>query len=124
MKTATTQPLPLHLVSPLLDAVCTQYDVPRDVVTRPGAKRYGGSNVEKARQVACYLLRNYGFKMKEIGSIIGYATHCQAIKNVQLTLRVMSVDKDFAAEVQALDTRLAEANQAHKAQQRDAAIAA
>lgn len=97
-----TKNRPYHLANPILDAVCSLYRVDRPRITTPQRKRRGGPNLDVARQVACYLLRSAGFKLREIGSIIGYASHCQAGKNIRTTHRIMSVDEKFKKEVEGL----------------------
>src|SRR5690606_11390781 len=94
------------LIRPLLEAVSQQYGVCPVRLTQPKRKRNGGLPMEKARQVACYLLRQLGFKVQEIGRIMGYASHCQATKNIRLTMRIMSVDKELEAEVKELEEQL------------------
>lgn len=100
------KPNPHQLASPVLDAVCRHYGVDRSRLTTPQRKRRGAPNLDMARQVACYLLRSAGFKLREIGSVIGYASHCQAGKNIRTTYRIMSVDIHFKKEVEALALEL------------------
>lgn len=88
-------------------AVCKNYGLTLKELTSP-AKRKSKTRAAIARQVASFLMKKLVLdtNIKTIGRELGYSDHSTAMKNCKLTLKIMSVDKAFRAEVYTIETKI------------------
>jgi chromosomal replication initiation ATPase DnaA len=104
-------------IEKIFAAVCNEFGVTMDELTQ----RMKISNSKYARscqkyfipkQVASYLLKKHiNIPIRKIQISLGYANHNSTIHNVKVTIKVMSVDKDFRERIERIEKALLTINE-------------
>ena len=87
----------------IMDAVVEHYEVTHDDL-RSGIR---DNRHATARSVACYLLRQKGFSLSDVGRIVG-RHHTSVMSAVERTQRALETVEGFRADVEAVKNKAAQ----------------